>query len=115
MTTKMTPDKIRNGIATKDAWVERAVLVLSDHSPAYDFKGKTFVVTGTLKKFKRKEITEKLENLGAYVASAVSRRTDILVCGSKVGSRKLDAAARYSTPTWTEDELLKNMNPPSKK
>ncbi len=82
--------------------------------PRYDFKGKTFVLTGKLQNFKRKELTEKLESHGAYVSNSVSRRTDVLVVGAKPGS-KFTAGQRLSTITWTEDELLQNLKPPSKK
>ncbi len=83
-------------------------------APTYDFKGKTFVLTGKLEGFTRTQLTDKLEEFGAYVSSSVSRRTDVVIVGTKPGA-KLTAAHRYGTDTWTEDELKNNMKIPSKK
>ena len=49
--------------------------------------GKTVVVTGTLKNFTRKSITEYLENCGAKVTNSVSKKTDYLICGENAGSK----------------------------
>lgn len=49
------------------------------------FSGKTVVVTGTLKNFTRKSITEYLENCGAKVSNSVSKKTDYLICGENAG------------------------------
>ncbi len=83
-------------------------------APTYDFKGKTFVLTGRLQRFTRSQLTHKLEGFGAYISSSVSRRTDVVIVGKKAGA-KLTAAHRYGTTTWTEDELIANMKIPSKK
>lgn len=83
-------------------------------APIYDFAGKNFVLTGKLEGFTRIQLTDKLERFGAVVSVSVSRTTDVLIVGSKPGA-KLAAAHRYGTPTWTEDELVKNMKIPSKK
>ena len=40
------------------------------------FTGKSVVVTGSLENFTRTTIKEKLEELGAKVASSVSKKTD---------------------------------------
>ena len=82
-------------------------------APIYDFKGKTFVLTGKLEGFTRTQLTNKLEGFGACVSGSVSRRTDVVIVGKKSGA-KLAAAHRYGTTTWTEDELIENMKIPSK-
>ena len=51
------------------------------------FEGKTVVVTGTMEKYSRKEIKEKLETLGAKVAGSVSKKTDYVVYGKEAGSK----------------------------
>lgn len=83
-------------------------------APAFDFKGKTFVLTGKLDNYTRDQLTSKLEGLGAYVTGSVSRNTDILIVGSKPGA-KFRAAQHQGIPMWNEDELVENMKPPSKK
>lgn len=55
------------------------------------FSGKTVVVTGKVEPYTRSEIHAKIESLGARAGSAVSNKTDYLVCGENAGS-KLDKA-----------------------
>lgn len=66
--------------------------------------GKTVVVTGTLKRFKRDEIKQILRDAGARAASSVSSKTDFLVAGEKAGS-KLEKANELGVPVLTEDSL----------
>lgn len=68
------------------------------------FEGKTVVVTGTMEKYSRKEIKEKLETLGAKVAGSVSKKTDYVVYGKEAGS-KLTKAEELGVKTITEDEF----------
>jgi len=53
--------------------------------------GKSFVVTGTLHKYSRKEAETLIKSLGGRVLSGVSKKTDYLVVGEDPGS-KLDKA-----------------------
>ncbi|GKQ43131.1 DNA ligase [Companilactobacillus sp. RD055328] len=55
------------------------------------FSGKTIVITGTLANYKRKELAEQLEELGAKITGSVTKNTDLLIAGEKAGS-KLDKA-----------------------
>lgn len=55
------------------------------------FDGKTVVITGTLQKMGRKEISQLLEDLGAKVSGSVSKKTDYVIAGAEAGS-KLDKA-----------------------
>lgn len=69
------------------------------------FKGKTVVVTGTMKNMDRKEIAAKLAALGAKVTDSVSSKTDILVVGEKAGS-KLAKAEELGITIMSEDEFI---------
>jgi DNA ligase (NAD+) len=51
------------------------------------FSSLIFVVTGTLANVTRDELKGQLQNLGAKVASSVSKKTDYLVAGEKAGSK----------------------------
>ncbi|KRN27270.1 DNA ligase, NAD-dependent [Lactobacillus selangorensis] len=51
------------------------------------FKGKTVVLTGTLQGYKRNDLKERLENLGANVTGSVSKKTDVVVAGTDPGSK----------------------------
>ena len=49
------------------------------------FSGKTFVVTGTLSQFSRKEAKDAIESLGGKTTESVSKNTDYLVVGENPG------------------------------
>lgn len=67
-------------------------------------KGLTFVLTGSLSK-PRSEYKNRLEMLGARVASSVSKKTDYLVAGQNAGS-KLKKAEDLGLKIIGENELL---------
>lgn len=68
------------------------------------FEGKTFVVTGTLLKYKRDEIEELIAKHGGRAASSVSKNTDFLVAGEKAGS-KLAKAQELGVQVISEDDF----------
>ena len=68
------------------------------------FNGKTVVVTGTLQKYSRSEIKEKLESLGAKVSGSVSKKTDYVIAGEEAGS-KLTKAQDLGITILSEDEF----------
>lgn len=67
--------------------------------------GLTFVLTGELSRFSRKEAKEKLEVLGAKVSGSVSGKTSYVVAGEAAGS-KLRKAQELGVPVLTEEEFL---------
>jgi DNA ligase (NAD+) len=67
------------------------------------FKGKTVVLTGTMSK-SRGIIKKELEELGAKVASSVSKSTHYVIYGEDAGS-KYDKALELGVSTLTENEL----------
>jgi DNA ligase (NAD+) len=69
------------------------------------FAGKTVVLTGTLERFERAELAEKLTALGARVSSSVSKKTDLVIAGASAGS-KLDKARELGVAVWDEAALL---------
>ncbi|MEX1143570.1 MAG: NAD-dependent DNA ligase LigA [Anaerolineales bacterium] len=70
------------------------------------FAGLTFVVTGTLPMFSRKEAREFIENQGGKVTDSVSAKTSYVVVGEDAGS-KLDKAKLLGVPTLDETALRK--------
>jgi DNA ligase (NAD+) len=66
--------------------------------------GKTLVVTGTLHKYKRKDIEDLIAAQGGKAASSVSKKTDYVVVGEDAGS-KLEKARELGVPTLTEEEF----------
>lgn len=68
--------------------------------------GKTFLVTGTLAKYKRSEIQEMIEANGGQNLSGVSKKLNYLIVGEDAGS-KLEKAQKLGTVIiLTEDEFL---------
>ena len=97
----------------KDLWEAGVVLHhdIPDIQEAADdlpFSGKSFVVTGTLSGFTRREAEDRIKILGGNVSSAVTRKTDYLVAGGSPGS-KVAAAGRLGTEILDEAAFLELM------
>lgn len=69
------------------------------------FSGKTFVLTGTLPNYGRKEMQALIESHGGKVSGSVSKKTDYVVAGEEAGS-KLEKAQELNIPVLSESELL---------
>lgn len=52
-----------------------------DDEDGLSFEGKTFVLTGKIGEYERTELKNLISNLGGYVKSSVSKKTDYLVVG----------------------------------
>ena len=68
------------------------------------FKGKTFVLTGSLSKFTRNEASKIIESFGGKTASSVSKKTSIVLAGEAAGS-KLKKANELGIQVISEDEF----------
>ena len=78
-------------------------------SSAGPLAGKTFVITGTLADYSRRQAKQILESLGAKITSSVSGKTDHVVVGTDPGS-KYDKAKSLGVDIIDEDgfaELVK--------
>jgi DNA ligase (NAD+) len=60
---------------------------------ALPLQGNTYVITGTLSSMSREQAKERLEALGAHVASSVSKQTTALIAGVAAGSKLTKAQA----------------------
>ena len=74
-----------------------------------DFNGKTFVITGTLTKYTRDEVEEKIELLGGKASGSVSKKTYAVIVGENPGS-KYDKAKELNIPIWSEEDLEEKFN-----
>lgn len=70
------------------------------------FEGLTFVVTGTLVKYNRKEIETLIESYGGKAASSVSKKTNYVLAGEAAGS-KLRRANELGVTVISEDDFEK--------
>ena len=68
--------------------------------------GKTFVITGTLSKWSRKEAEELVEKAGGRAAGSVSKKTDYVLAGENAGS-KLDKAQTLGIEILDEERFAK--------
>ena len=72
--------------------------------------GKSFVITGTLKTMTREQAIEKIEALGGKFQKTISKTTDFLVIGEKVGKTKISKAEKLGVKVMSEDKFLKEIN-----
>ena len=68
------------------------------------FEGKTFVLTGGLENYTRKEASDLIEKHGGKTSSSVSKKTDYVLAGEDAGS-KLDKAQKLGVTVISESEF----------
>ncbi len=73
------------------------------------FYGKTIVLTGTLVKYSREEMTDILEGIGAKCAGSVSKKTDLVIAGPGAGS-KLQKATELGIQVIDEETALNHLS-----
>ena len=79
------PEKILLLEKLQDAGVKpQAEAVIQQDGP---LTGKTFVITGTLSRWSRKEAEELVEKAGGRAAGSVSKKTDYVLAGENAGSK----------------------------
>ncbi len=74
-----------------------------------NFYNKTFVITGTLTKYTRDEVEEKIELLGGKTSGSVSKKTYAVIVGENPGS-KYTKAQELNVPIWSEQDLEEKLN-----
>ena len=91
---------------------EVGVSLESERSAAIDetsiFHDRVVVITGTLEGFKRSELAELLESLGAKVTGSVSAKTTLLVAGENAGSKRAKAES-LGVEIWDEPRLVEEL------
>jgi DNA ligase (NAD+) len=85
----------------------------TDNNTQNILEGKTFLATGSLKKYKRNEIKDIIENNGGKYLSAVSKNLNYLIAGEKAGS-KLKKAEELGITILSEEDFEKLISQNSK-
>jgi DNA ligase (NAD+) len=68
--------------------------------------GKLIVFTGTMQTGSREDMKKQAKALGAKIGESITGKTDLLVCGDKVGAAKLNKAETLGVRIVTEQEYL---------
>ena len=80
--------------------------ILEEDSGDNRFEGKTFVLTGSLEKYTRKEAEDIIEKFGGKTSGSVSKKTDYVLAGEEAGS-KLTKAQSLGITIISEEEFEK--------
>ncbi|MDK9707283.1 MAG: helix-hairpin-helix domain-containing protein [Desulforhopalus sp.] len=82
--------------------------LVDDEEPAGEgpLLGKLIVFTGTMQSGSRDDMKKQAKALGAKIGESITGKTDLLVCGEKVGSAKLSKAESLGVRIVTEKEYL---------
>lgn len=76
-----------------------------EYDIANEFYNKTICITGSFESYNRTELSKLLESKGAKITNSISKKTDILICGEKAGS-KLEKAEKLKIKIIKEGELI---------
>lgn len=89
--------------------LEHLEVIPPDIPQEQPLEGLTFVFTGGLETWTRREVQDLVERYGGHATSSVSGETDYLVVGENPGS-KLDEAQERGVETLEEDEFKSLLN-----
>jgi len=93
--------KILEELITMGLTTEGEKKIFDEGSP---IAGKSFVLTGTLAKYKREEASALIAERGGIVKGSVSKKTDYVIAGEKAGS-KLTKAQELGIKILSEEEF----------
>ncbi|KJS32615.1 MAG: DNA ligase [Desulfatitalea sp. BRH_c12] len=79
----------------------------AEEAEATPISGKNIVFTGKMGQGSREDMEAEARRLGANVQSAVSRTTDYLICGEKVGAAKKSKASQLGVQMLSEEEYYR--------
>ena len=69
-------------------------------------EGKLFVISGVFSQFSRDEIKAAVEQHGGKNVSSISKKTDYVLAGDKMGPSKLQKAEDLGIPIISEEDFL---------
>jgi len=69
-------------------------------------KDKKFVVSGVFEKFSREELKISIENNGGIVSGSISKNTDFVIAGDKMGPEKKKKAESLGVTILSEEDYI---------
>ncbi|WP_432736387.1 BRCT domain-containing protein [Maridesulfovibrio sp. FT414] len=90
--------------------LRRTPLLADTASMESPITGKGIVFTGKMEHGSREDMQAMARRLGANVQTSVTGKTDFLVCGSKVGAKKIDSAKAKGVEIMTEEQFMVIVN-----
>jgi len=82
----------------------------SEQGKTNKLKGLSIVISGVFEKFSRDELKEMITKNGGKNTGSISKKTDYLLAGDKMGPSKLEKANKLGLKIISEDELLGMLN-----
>ena len=73
-------------------------------------EGKIFVVSGVFTIYTRNELKKSIEDNGGKVASSISKKTNFVIAGEKMGPSKRTKAENLGVPIISEEDYIKMLN-----
>ena len=70
------------------------------------FEGKTFVVSGVFEIYSRNELKKTIEDYGGKNVGSISKKTDYLIAGDKMGPAKKEKAESLEVTILSEQEFI---------
>ena len=86
--------------------IEKTSLIDEQETAANPISGKNIVFTGKMQHGSREAMQAAARRLGANVQTAVSGKTEFLVCGENVGAKKIEKAEKSGTTILSEARYL---------
>jgi len=74
------------------------------------FEGKAFVVSGVFETYSRNELKKTIEDYGGKNVGSISKKTDYLVAGDKMGPAKKEKAESLGVSILSEQEFIEMLN-----
>ncbi|HFS68239.1 MAG TPA: NAD-dependent DNA ligase LigA [Flavobacteriia bacterium] len=81
-------------------------IIEKDTSVSDKLEGLNFVVSGVFEKFSRNDLKKSIEDNGGKNVSALSKKTNYLIAGDKMGPAKKEKAEKLGIPIISENEYL---------
>lgn len=95
-----------DNLALLDKFTKVGVVPFFEELEDGKLSGQSFAITGTLESMSREKAAEEIQKLGGKFQKTITKDTDFLVSGGKVGAAKLKKAEQYEIKIINEDSFI---------